>query len=133
MLQPRETGPGAVPRAVRPQFLAFFFLPAGASSFFCCEIFSARTCFTHFCSSIRKARRTRFRTQRPHLTPPYARVTWRSRCFRRFLSYGRPAATPWSFPPHSPHLTYLAIFLTRCRTFRPPGVFTTSTLLLLVL
>merc|ERR1740123_90906 len=112
-----------VPPLRAVQFLAFF----------CWEIFSARTCFTHFCSSIRKARRTRFRTQVPHFTPPYARVTWRSRCFRRFLSYGRTAATPWSFPPHSPHLTYLAIFLTRCRTFRPPGVFTTSTLLLLVL
>eukprot|EP00411_Alexandrium_monilatum_P023578 CAMPEP_0175222220 /NCGR_PEP_ID=MMETSP0093-20121207/20712_1 /TAXON_ID=311494 /ORGANISM="Alexandrium monilatum, Strain CCMP3105" /LENGTH=62 /DNA_ID=CAMNT_0016515801 /DNA_START=87 /DNA_END=271 /DNA_ORIENTATION=- len=51
---------------LRAQALPFLPFLAGASFSFACDSFSAKTCLTHFCSSIRKARITRIRVHLAH-------------------------------------------------------------------
>ena len=59
--------PSCPPEPKPHSFVAYFFL----SDWVC----SLSTFLTIFCSSMRKARTTRSRTQLPHLEPPYARWT----------------------------------------------------------
>merc|ERR1719235_482479 len=97
------------------------------------DSFSCRTCFTHFCSSMRKARTMRAFTQAAQRVPPYARFTRRSRFLRRRYSVGARQGMPISAFLQSPHLGPCRTFLTVWNTSLPPGVFTGRTLLPFVL
>merc|ERR1719272_88587 len=98
---------------------AFDFLPFLVGVSFEAEIFSARTCFTHFCSSMRKARITRVRVHPAQREPPYGRFTRRSRFFRRLYSTGRRQGTPMIALPQSPHFGPFAFFCTWWYTSLP--------------
>merc|ERR1719440_251144 len=105
--------------------LQFFFLPfllPPSSLVFDWDIFSASTCFTHFCSSMRKARITRVRVQRAQREPPYALFTRRSRFFKRLYSTGRKRGKPINALPQSPQCGPLAFFLSVWKVSLPPGV-----------
>merc|ERR1719206_1636782 len=92
-------------------FLPFF----GALVSLACDTFSAKTCLTHFCSSIRNARTTRVRTHVAQREPPYARFTRLSRFFKRLYSTGRKRGRPMSALPQSPQCGPLAFFFKVCK------------------
>jgi hypothetical protein len=69
------------------------------------------TLLTIFCSSMRKARTTRWRTQRGQRQPPYERLTVFMRRDMRLHSTGRAGTTPLSLILQSPHLGNDGFFL----------------------
>merc|ERR1712166_904870 len=61
------------------------------------------TCFTIFCSSIRKARTMRARTHLAQREPPYARDTFFLFFARRAYRVGFSTGIPWRAEWQSPH------------------------------
>merc|ERR1719384_2122899 len=86
------------------------------------DIFSAKTCFTHFCSSMRKARTMRILTHLAHLEPPYARLMDRLRFLSLRYSIGLSAGMPMRRFLQSPQCGPFALFFTTRAISRPPGV-----------
>ena len=100
-------------------------LPLGFESDSTIFSFSAKTCFTHLCSSIKNALTIWFRTERALLDPPGALLTFLSRYFNLLGEVTVPSAfaAPWT-----------AYWLLRTwYTNLPPGVFTMRFTLLLVM